>query len=170
MRGQFNSRELFRLNRTTTLDDNNPAAERMHIWEAAGLGRAPYRVIGCVEHPNVCAFCGTNILINYRVEDARGYQFVVGSDCVRSSGDDGMILTVRYYERMARRERAAQRAAKMSDELRALIRDHADELRQRPHPNGFAGLTLLWYAEWMHLHAGATGKARAIGMIRAALK
>lgn len=64
-----------------------------HPFERAGLGKAPFRCVGCRENWFVmpgfgqkpggsCDYCGTGILYEYVIKSADGAEFVVGSDCV----------------------------------------------------------------------------------------
>lgn len=78
-------------------------APKIHPFEERGLGKAPFRYVGCYEdrgpHRHVvdgveltvgspgqpmgtCDYCGQGIAICCRIESADGKSFVVGSDCV----------------------------------------------------------------------------------------
>lgn len=68
---------------------------RIHPFERAGFGHAPYRCTGsdrrvyyaapdAPAQPGAsCNYCGTGIMDVYHVVSADGCSFVVGSDCVR---------------------------------------------------------------------------------------
>lgn len=123
------------------------AADQIHKWEAAGLGRAPFRLAAVIETPgkwlmdaNPAAFdtawaeasqsarhfgvtlascnaCGQCLQINCVIRDADGRHFVVGSDCVRKTGDAGLISRVKHEERAKQRaKKEAERAARWEAE------------------------------------------------------
>lgn len=39
-------------------------SEQMHIFEQAGLGKAPFEFVAVYQHPNSCQYCGTAIVDN----------------------------------------------------------------------------------------------------------
>lgn len=149
-----------------------PPPRPAHIFEAAGLGRAPFRVVGhdrlvCAAAAGgparpggSCDYCGTAIVDAYLISSADGARFKVGSDCVEKTGDRGMRLAVR---RLAR-ERDATRADERIEAARARIQEVAGTLRSQPHPRAWAaarGLTRLDWAEWMLENAGRAGRLQA---------
>jgi hypothetical protein len=102
---------------------------QIHKFEFAGLGQAPFRVVGLfsfpskslAEHnPNAynnhmqsipkdvvcgsCAFCHTALTHNYIVQSADGKKFVVGSDCVKKTGDLGLAEQIKLIDRQLRTE------------------------------------------------------------------
>lgn len=87
-----------------------------HPFEAAGLGKAPFKFIGMEEQDlrygkailnraeyektgiaietkpgGTCAYCGQYILNMYNVRSADGRVFHVGSDCIEKTGDRKLI-------------------------------------------------------------------------------
>jgi hypothetical protein len=80
----------------------------IHMFEKAGLGRAPYTFIGCEKRigplalPSgvsiggfgqplgCCQFCATGIIYLFWLESADKKKFYVGSDCILKSGDKGL--------------------------------------------------------------------------------
>ncbi len=166
-----------------------PIAPKVHIFEQAGLGLAPFRYRGmtketyqaCPEAPlqpgGSCDFCGTGIFFHYHFESADGKQFKVGSDCVLKSGDKGMKKIVSDEERK-KRHAAADR--KHDRDLRRLYaawsrRDEvAPTLAAQPHPLRFVSrdgatagnpLTLLDWCDWTMANAGMSGRLKVAAII-----
>jgi hypothetical protein len=106
----------------------------IHVFEKAGLGRAPFRCVAVASLPSPslaeanpeaynnalrdlprgiglgsCHFCGTAIMHNFIIESADDRRFVVGCDCVGRTGDAGLIQQVkrvRVEDRLAKRNAA----------------------------------------------------------------
>lgn len=151
--------------------------ERVHRWERAGHGKAPFRVVGnyvatpyqavpgdpsCPLLPGAaCDVCGQAISQVLRIRSADGREFKVGEDCVRkaSSADRNLrheINKVKTASRHGREgEKVAAVAARLADpSVRAA-------LAALPHPREWAaaqGRTLLDWADWMMQNAGVRGK------------
>jgi len=171
------------------MDTTTQAAERIHRFEKAGLGKAPFRYLGwykavyqaipgdpnCPIQPgSSCDYCGQGIMYVCRIVGTDGKEFKVGCDCVAKTGDAGLMKVVdnekRQHERKLRRELAARKA----DALGALLADEGNlaKLSARPHPAQWAvaqGKTLLDWARWMVEHSGAAGKAKTLKALRLAL-
>lgn len=87
----------------------------VHCFEKAGLGEAPFRVVGfhvskyqaCpgapVQAGTCCDYCGTGIMNVYEIQGAGGRAFKVGCDCVAKTGDAGLIGAVKRMQREARK-------------------------------------------------------------------
>jgi hypothetical protein len=173
------------------------APAKLHPFERAGLGKAPFRYIGSYESKyqacpgapiqpgSSCDYCGTGIMIVCRIKAADGKVFKVGSDCVgrvsqEAAGTDAERAARELWDRVKadqrKRDRAARAkrtAAKVAD-VQALLAD--DDNRQLfaslPHPNAAmaaGGHTLLSWAEWMLERAGAAGKCRVAKALTEAL-
>jgi hypothetical protein len=111
----------------------NPARRRnpgerplIHTFEAAGLGVAPFDIVGFGEKGS-CKFCGHVLLTSAIIQDANGKQFRVGEDCALRTGDAGMILKVQA----GRKERAktARATKKLATEEKERTRLYADATR-----------------------------------------
>jgi len=150
-------------------------ADTIHKFEAAGLGRAPFKVLGCFESKyqachgapvqpgSSCDYCGNGIMQVFRVRGADGREFKVGCDCVLKAGDEGMR---RVVNRMVADARNAARHAREADEHKvfefALASPEFREILARiPHPMGFEGTALTW-ATWTLRNAGARGIGQAL--------
>lgn len=147
---------------------------KIHVFEAAGLGKAPFqwagvsemrgplkRVINGVEcevgapgQPmGSCAFCGQGIAECHAIKSADGKTFIVGSDCVMKTGDTGLrsviagIRTAKARERNEKRIAAAFATLDASEAIQAAL-----SARKGPYQG-----TLLDWANWMRRHAGVKG-------------
>jgi hypothetical protein len=139
------------------------AAESIHKFEAAGLGKAPFRFVGvekkvfvaCPGAPakpgGTCDYCGQGITYAFHVASADGKQFAVGCDCIRKTGDAGLIRAVKEDEAKQRRAKSeARRQAGNERAARLLAAFRAGEcvsLHSQPHPKGREG-TAHDYVAW----------------------
>jgi hypothetical protein len=96
----------------------------MHVFEAAGLGKAPYKFLGIqkrtyqahysapVQPGASCMFCSTGIVYLFWLRSTDNKTFFVGSDCIMKSGDAGLKAIidphVKAHEREMRVERENQ--------------------------------------------------------------
>jgi hypothetical protein len=96
---------------------DNPAEVGIHVFERAGLGKAPFRCVGFDEcfiaHPDgttqagtSCDYCHTGIRYTCIIRSRDGRTFKVGTDCVAKTGDAGLIRSYKTHPAV----RAAQRA------------------------------------------------------------
>lgn len=114
---------------------DNPAEVGLHLFERAGLGKAPFRVVGFAElkfkafadAPTQCGgscdYCGTGIIDAFYIQGSDGRKFKVGSNCVEKTGDAGLI---RQYKnspefRKAKRAKAATKDEAIKAEWASLI-------------------------------------------------
>jgi hypothetical protein len=81
----------------------------VHPFEAAGLGQAPFRLVGSYQQrpATACEFCGTSIVNVFQIEGADRRGFIVGCECVRKVDEGGLAgdvnLAVRERQRYNRR-------------------------------------------------------------------
>lgn len=106
----------------------------VHPFERAGLGKSPFRCVGCRENwfvmgdgsrkpGGTCNYCGTGILNEYVIKSSDGKSFVVGCDCVQRTNAD----VVGFREERLKLART-KRATKVS-ERRAIKRAEWDKIR-----------------------------------------
>lgn len=156
-----------------------------HIFERAGLGLAPFRVVG-FEHKTFqacpgapiqcggsCDYCSNAISHFCWIASADGNRFKVGCDCVKKTGDRGLRAKVDAFERQADRAKRAAKAIANKSEVAAALTDPATRaaLATVPHYNpscAARGMTALDACEWMLARAGAKGIGEAAKMIRRA--
>lgn len=170
--------------------------EALHPFERAGLGQAPFRYVGMAAQDlcygqailnraeyeqtgiavttkpgGTCAYCGTYIVNMYNVRSADGREFHVGSDCVEKTGDAKLVSAVKREKRAADKAKRAAKAGNVTVELATFLVD--DEARAKlaalPHPK-LPGLTMLDWSEWMVKRSGATGRAKLLKAVKAALE
>lgn len=152
---------------------------KVHKFELAGLGTAPYAYLGIRENMfkagdvikpgGSCDYCGAGIRYEYWLRGADGRTFKVGSDCVlKTCSDRALIVAVKTEEqkrqaekREAKRRATFERQQVEIDAAVARLPEVADRLRAEPHPNAgpyFADKTRLDWIEWMLAHAGQAGR------------
>jgi hypothetical protein len=78
----------------------------VHEFELAGLGRAPFRFVALTEKRDGCHYCAHGILWRCHIVSSDGKHFHVGTDCVKKTGDKGLIDTVKAEQNRVRREKA----------------------------------------------------------------
>lgn len=96
-----------------------------HVFQAAGLGLAPFKYVGLSEGAATCDYCGTPLRYRYTVRSADGREFIVGSDCILKTGDAGLVKAYRgspEYKRKAREARE-RKAAKLVARWEAIMAD-----------------------------------------------
>lgn len=161
-----------------------------HRFEKAGLGKAPFRIVGHEEKRGPihlddgittigapgqpmgsCDFCGTGIADCFTIAGSDGKRFVVGSTCVEKTGDKGLIKVAKSAVAKKRTEARHRREAVRIETLRGLLEDTATchWLDNQPHPRTdyvvFARQTRLDWAMWMLANAGNKGKLQVLRWI-----
>lgn len=111
--------------------------EKQHVFELAGLGRAPFRFVGMIQQDlcygevilnreeyektgvsvttkpgGSCDFCGQYIVRMFKIQDADGKCFKVGCDCVDKTGDAGLVRAVSKAKRAYEADKRAARKTK----------------------------------------------------------
>lgn len=144
-----------------------------HKFEEAGLGVAPFYIVDVVRGQNwyVCDFCSTAIKERCYIAGRSGKIFVVGNECVRHTGDAGLIDTVKRAVNEARRLDRHAREEKIITAGRNVLEKN-EEIKKlfalKPHPNAsFAadGKTLLDYVNFMFASAGNKGKLETVELV-----
>lgn len=156
------------------------AVAKVHVFQRAGLGLAPFRFVGieekwfvaCPGEPkrpgSSCDYCGTGIAFECWVRSADGKRFKVGNECIEKAGDSGLKRAVAPIVRKRNNDKADARIAAATarlDEVRAA-------LEAQPHPYVFMaakGHTALSFVEFNLRCAGRSGKVKAARMIEKAL-
>lgn len=171
--------------RTVAAPNDSMAGQVVHVFEAAGLGKAPYRFLGVqtkvgpITMPDggqvgapgqpmgTCQYCGTGIKDCYYLRSTDGREFYVGCDCIRKAGDKSLIRYVKAEEAAKRRAKNHERNLKrwaaeaevrkgLMAEVEAAMAEHRGALEARPHPYGFAGKSLYDYMAHCLPQAGNT--------------
>ena len=134
-----------------------------HVFESAGLGAAPFRLMGCEEkhfqaHPDApkqaggsCDYCGHAIVLFCHIKSADGRRFKVGSDCVAKAGDAGLMRAYKTSpsRRKLNKAKAIAKDQSIKDQWAALVSDAANLAKMDA-----AGLVWVW------ARCGAAGRAR----------
>ncbi len=114
---------------------DNPAHVGLHVFERAGLGKAPFRVTGFTvktfkaspdsptQPGTSCDFCGTGIMNVCLIKSSDGKAFKVGCDCVAKTGDAGLLKQFKNLPevRAANRTKARNKDAATVAEWNATI-------------------------------------------------
>ena len=156
-------------------------ATSTHVFERAGLGVAPFRVVGVerrvgpITHDSglivgapgqpmgSCEYCGQGIALCFSIKSSDGRRFIVGSECVAKAGDNGLKRQMNPLLAKLRHESDDARIAKAQrliarDDVRAALID-----QQAPKPSKSANA--LDWAEWMMANAGRAGKIRVARVV-----
>lgn len=164
----------------------NPSAK--HKWEAAGLGVAPYKLIGsgtmtyqaCRDAPiqpgGSCDYCGQGIVNVYFIRATCGSKFKVGCDCVYAtcSKQEGVRSQVDMAVRAHNKAVRDRLAAKKKGELEGLMETHRAVFAAMPHPKAekwesMREKSYADYLDYMFKACGASGRAKLLKEVKAAL-
>jgi hypothetical protein len=159
----------------------------IHPFEAAGLGKAPFRYVGmefqdisygqrnvaiggveCQTKPGgTCAYCGQYIVNMFRVASADGQEFHVGCDCIRKV-DAKLVKLADQDIRKMRKERKAAADRATVQAARELLPVAMEKMAGKPHPNAHMagnGKTLADYVDFLLQCGGNDGRLRAAKLI-----
>ena len=135
---------------------------RMHAFEQAGLGKAPFRLHDYRDRPgSACDYCGTLIKHVFVIRSVDGRTSNVGSTCVMKTADYSLRQAVE--EKIA--ELKAQSAQQRIGRMQALLgrRDVLETLAKEQAPDPWrarAGDTAKDWCLWMVQHSEQTGKLK----------
>jgi len=157
---------------------------KIHPFEEAGFGYAPFRYVGYrrsvfqaapgapIQPGTTCDFCGQSIMDVFAVRSSDGREFKVGCDCIRRvyAEFDGdvppdarkAIADMQREKREAKRARDMERARARAQAASELLAEHPDWFADRPHPYAsaggrFEGLKLRDYFDFCLNHGGTGG-------------
>ncbi len=156
--------------------------EITHIFERAGLGKAPFRYIGSAvlkfqaapgeptKPGGSCDYCGMAIMYACRIRGADGREFKVGETCVAKTGDRGLKAKVdRDVAKAKKAAKGARDASRIAQTIAGLARlETRRVLRALPHGQAWAattGLTALDQVVWLFRKGGTSGKIRACRIV-----
>lgn len=145
---------------------------KIHTFEEAGLGKAPFKCIADYwsHDQRACDYCGTCIHQIFVIKSADARTFIVGSVCVFKTEDRGLIDIVRRALEARRIKQQHERAdARIEAALKLLTNENVQHsLKSLPHPNEFLagrGRSLFDYIDYLLEHAGRAGRLRAAKII-----
>lgn len=166
----------------------------VHCFEEAGLGKAPFRFVGCKSYAGngetrivdqrggvttsttpgtSCAFCGTYIVEAYVIESADRKRFNVGCDCVYKTGDFGLVNLVKKAANKLHTEKRHIREAAKIAQLMAEIEANKEALSALPGMNDWAvkhDKNAYDHALEMASYSGNAGKLKWLKMALDLLK
>ena len=167
--------------------------KEIHLFEKAGLGMAPFRIVGVeirvgpvkVHEGNGCEtwvgapgqpmgkcdYCGEGISECWVIRSKDGREFEVGCVCVNKTGDSGLRSEMAPLKTKMRNARADERIGRARRLLESMS-DVRDLLKASPHPNAhFAsqGGTLLDWVRFMLEKAGRSGATKVTRIVEGAL-
>lgn len=171
---------------TQMLKTDNPAHVGLHCFERAGLGKAPFKVVGFHEakyqaHPDApvqpgrcCEYCGQSIIYVVEIKGADGRTFGVGSDCMTRAGDAGLIKSYKARPEVRALNRAKAKALddRKRAEWQALVSDPASRATLAARmTTDWKGQPIAWidYAEGVWPRCGASGRAKWLKAAKAIL-
>jgi hypothetical protein len=159
---------------------DNAAEVGLHVFEKAGLGKAPFRCIGyeqrtyqaCPGAPiqvgGSCDYCGTGIIDTFILRGSDKKTFKVGSDCVMRTGDAGLIKAFKSHPeyRAAQKVKREAKDARVRAEVNALWADPANVAKFEAHMVEFTRGTEKYQKPFAAVmtsawdFCGAAGRAR----------
>lgn len=157
----------------------HPPTSSIHVFERAGLGRAPFTYLGweirtyqaCPGAPiqpgSSCDFCATGIKEVHLLRSADGKLFKVGCDCIRKSGDGGLRRALSAASK-AKAEARKAREEQRIELARAAFDANPTPFESNPHPypdRTARGERLSGFVSWMFLNAGHTGRLKAARIV-----
>lgn len=156
----------------TIASDSFLAGSLVHVFEAAGLGIAPFKFKEFSVGNTQCDFCATHIHNIFWIQSSDNKTFKVGCDCVEKTNDQGLRRIVsriyREHQTMIRKAREKRIMENIENEINN-NEETKEILRNLPHPFGFRNLSFLDYANFMLKNAGVSGKTKLSRMVSAAL-
>lgn len=165
--------------------DEKRAEKVIHKFEAAGLGIAPFHVVGfdivkyvaCPGAPaqpgSTCDFCGQAIMNVFYIADKNNKRFKVGCDCVNKTGDEGLKKESKTHPDVLKHRRVleAEKARVVFETLKDLIERNRALYASQPHPLGYYDrrtgkpANRLDQIEWLFHRSGRTGRARLLNSL-----
>lgn len=157
----------------------------IHPFEAAGLGKAPFRYLGCSEAEygpiiiserggvttsvgapgqlmSVCKCCYQPISEVHRIKSADGLVSSVGRTCIKKLAPKGDPV-LRKANRASRARQVAREEGRIDALRQRLV---ASDLRERlaamPSPTRPQEETAAAWVDWMLRHAGHSGRMRVV--------
>ncbi len=142
----------------------------IHIFEAADLGKGPFRLSHVTAEGGGCQYCGTGIVYRFYIKGQDSRVFYVGSDCVMKTGDLGLMrvveLQVKKLQKELREKREAAKLAAIHDRL-------ADPtviatLSGKPHPSNYyagQGKTMKDYVDYLMRYASKSTRLKYVGAL-----
>lgn len=115
---------------------DNAALIGVHCFQAAGLGQAPFSWVGYTDYGlgasfdsncHCCDYCSKPLRHVCEIMSADGDRFFVGTDCLKKTGDRGLLKAYKYSPQVRAQKRAAiaTKDAKTKEEWQVIMTDPA---------------------------------------------
>lgn len=171
--------------KTIANENGEAVGGQVHVFERAGLGKAPFRFVAMEEKWYVacpgapkqpggsCDYCGESIAYLFHIRSSDGKQFHVGCDCVAKTGDAGLRKVVDAQVREAKRLANIRRQDAKIARAKELLPLVEAKLRAIPHPQDWrakAGESKFTQVAWYLANAGRSGKCWAAREIEKVFK
>lgn len=156
---------------------------KIHLFEQAGLGKAPFKFIGMeeivhkagnvIKAGSTCDYCSTAIRYVYWIKSSDGKTHKVGCDCIEKVGDSGLARVVSRIQSEARKTKSEAKFKEDWTFVNEFLATNSQAMATKPHPRGFtdwktgAPLTLLDYVTWMKSHSGKAGTGKLVKFLKA---
>lgn len=163
-----------------------------HVFEIAGLGKAPFKFVGFqslgADGPDgmrlmasiggcetfttpggTCAYCGTCIINAFDILSADGKRFHVGIDCLKKTGDRGLVNP-------AKKEESAIRASVLKQKNTVIIEQYGAEYLSAissiagVHPNAYLAGQGKTYGDYLAFCYNASGVTKKGAILKKWLK
>lgn len=95
-----------------------------YIFTQAGLGQAPFKVIGYTEKSTGCAYCGRAIKRVSVVLSADGIKSNIGCECIKKAGDKGLVTQEKIA--ITKYKKAIKYAKQMDDYYQIMLAKWGD--------------------------------------------
>ena len=135
-----------------------------HIFESAGLGKAPYSPRGVTTEGGQCQYCGTPIVYRFYLEGTDKKTFYVGSDCIKDAGDKGLWSYVEQELSKRRKEQAGNLLERKAAAVLLAIEDPyvRDVCILDKHPNTYHASIGKTYWDYIQFFLWAEQQGRYI--------
>lgn len=159
--------------------------KRIHPFEEAGLGKAPFHFDGVTENVyttgngahsqpgGCCKYCFHGIRYEFWVVSADGERFPVGCDCIRKISSKGskMLSEAEKAQKELKRQKAEEKLQTRIKSAKAILDSDSNLLADMPHPSEWRKEdSLRDYVNWMFENAGNSGMTRACRIIENATR
>lgn len=123
--------------------ENTNGQTKVHPFEKAGLGAAPFKCVGMekrvyqashdapVQPGDCCDYCGTGIMYVYFIVSSDGNEFVVGSECVLKTAmqeDVELVKTVKKLKKEQQDQVRKERKVKKEEVRKQMAKAAAEEI------------------------------------------
>lgn len=138
----------------------------IHVFERAGLGKAPYTFRGVEVQSTGCQYCGTAILFKFWLESVDGKRFFVGSDCIFKSGDAGLRRVIEPIVKQHMKDVQDARFKALIAKFDAYLvanPTYWQDANPGPHPYPWyarQGKTMGDYKRFCYEHSGLASKSK----------